>query len=420
MRTASHFAVGLGKREKVRRPQNPVKPKLAGRASGVFDSAGRTVDSPPVTKRRVGILTHHELEALAADGAIQPAVPFAPDQVQPTSLDLRLGPVAYRIRAGFLPRTEPVAERLRDLSLHTLDLEHGAVLERGCIYLVPLLETLALPHDVSGRCNPKSSTGRIDLFTRVITDAHERFDDVRAGYHGRLFLEIMPRSFPVRVQTGLRLNQIRLLRGRTRLDDADTTAEHGASPLVTAANGDAIEPSRLRIDGGFHLAVSLVPDPGSAIVGYRAKGYTGVVDLASIGTHDPLAFFEPIEATPTRRLLLEPEEFYIFQSRERVRVPLHLAAEMHAYDVGIGELRTNYAGFFDAGFGHGGSGELRGTPAVLEVRPHDVPFLIDDGQVLFRLEFHRTLMRCERWYGGPGSSSNYARQGLTLAKYFRA
>lgn len=380
----------------------------------------RTVDSAPVTKRRVGILTHHELESLAHDGAITTAVPFAPDQVQPTSLDLRLGPIAYRIRAGFLPRTEPVAERLRDLSLYTLDLDRGAVLERGCIYLVPLLEGLHLPADVSGRCNPKSSTGRIDLFTRVITDANERFDDVRAGYHGPLFLEIMPRSFPVRVQTGLRLNQIRLLRGRTRLDDAGTATEHASTPLVTDARGGAIASAELRIDGGFHLAVSLVPDAGSDIIGYRAKGYTGVVDLASIGTHDPLEFFEPLPATPSRRLLLEPEEFYIFQSRERVRVPLHLAAEMHAYDVGIGELRTNYAGFFDAGFGHGGDGSLHGTPAVLEVRPHDVPFLIEDGQVLFRLEFHRTIETCERWYGGPGTSSSYAKQGLTLAKYFRA
>lgn len=420
MRTASHFAVGLGKGEKVRGAQNPVKPKLAGCGMEAFASATRTVDSPPVTKRRVGILTHHELESLAQQRAIHAPVPFAPDQVQPTSLDLRLGPIAYRIRAGFLPRTEPVSERLRDLCLYTLDLEQGAVLERGCIYLVPLLETLGLPPDVSGRCNPKSSTGRIDLFTRVITDCHERFDDIRAGYHGRLFLEIMPRSFPVRVQTGLRLNQIRLLRGKTRLDDGETTHEHEASALVTDAHGGAFAAGSLRIDGGFHLAVSLVPDPGTEIIGYRAKGYTGVVDLASIGTHDPLAFFEPLAATASRRLLLEPEEFYIFQSRERVRVPLHLAAEMHAYDVGIGELRTNYAGFFDAGFGHGGDGALRGTPAVLEVRPHDVPFVIEDGQVLFRLEFHRTLMRCERWYGGPGSSSNYARQGLTLAKYFRA
>ncbi len=366
-----------------------------------------------------GILTHADLELLRAEGAIVCPRPFDADQIQPTSLDLRLGERAFRIRAGFLPGRATVAARVADLTLYEVDLTAGAVFEPGQIHLVPLQEELALPSDVRARANPKSSTGRLDLFTRVITDRHERFDDVAAGYRGPLFIEVMPRSFPVRVRTGHRLNQIRLLRGTALLTDEEHREQHANHRLITVEGGRATSDDEVIVDGGFYFRVALTTRRPDGIVGYRAKKYAGVVDLDRVRGHDPNDYFDPIVADARGRLLLEPEEFYIFASRERIRVPPHLAAEMSAYDVGIGELRTNYAGFFDAGFGYGARGERDGTPAVLEVRPHDVPFLIEDGQVFFRLEFSRTTRPCTRLYGDPGSSSSYADQGLTLAKYFR-
>lgn len=366
-----------------------------------------------------GIYTHVEIDELVARGAIASETPLVPDSVQPTSLDLRLGRRAHRIRAGFLPTRHGVAERLAELSLFEIDLEAGAVFEPGHIYLVPLEEELALPAGVCARANPKSSIGRVDLFTRVICDRAARFDDVPSGYRGKLYVEVVPRSFPIRLRRGSRLNQIRFLGEDSLLSDAEHRAAHDADPLVIDRDGKVAASRDLDVDGGLNLGVSLVPERDDGIIGYRARRFTGVVDLDRPSAHDPAEFFEPIFATKDRRLLLEPEEFYIFASRDRIRVPPQYAAEMLAYDVGIGELRTNYAGFFDAGFGYGEKGELLGTPGVLEVRAHDVPFVVEDGQVFFRLVYHRTTRRCERVYGANGSGSNYARQGLTLAKYFK-
>ncbi|MFH0944064.1 MAG: 2'-deoxycytidine 5'-triphosphate deaminase [Planctomycetota bacterium] len=365
-----------------------------------------------------GILTHTEIEALSRSGGIGSRPELQSDQVQPTSLDLRLGSFAHRIRAGFLPGQAKVAERLRDLVLYDVDLEGGFVLEPGQIFLVPLVERLALPEGVRARCNPKSSTGRLDIFTRVIADRHARFDDIPDGYQGPLYLEVMPRSFPVRIRAGERLNQVRFLTGAPGLSDQDHLLEHQTHRVLILPDGHPPRADEVVVDGGFYLRISLRSDRPDGIVGYKARRFTDVIDLSAVAGHDPLAFFEPLPEAGGQ-YLLEPEEFYIFASRERIRVPPHLAAEMTAYDVGVGELRTNYAGFFDAGFGHGERGELEGTRAVLEIRPHDVPFLIEDGQVLFKLEFSRTTRPCTRLYGGAGTASSYAHQGLSLAKQFK-
>ena len=366
-----------------------------------------------------GILTHQEIERLARAGSIMCGRELESDQIQPTSLDLRLGTRAIRIRAGFLPGKQSVEECLEDLSLFEIDLRDGAVFEPGQIYLVPLEERLDLGEELRARCNPKSSTGRLDVFTRVITDCHHRFDNIPQGYRGPLYLEVMPRSFPIRLRAGHRLNQVRFLAGQPRLSDAELRQAHQRYQVLTLDPGRPLPEAELEVDGGFYLRVSLESTRPDGVVGYRARRFTDVVDLDRIGGHDPAAFFEPILASGGR-LLLEPEEFYIFASRERIRVPPHLAAEMTAYDVGVGELRTNYAGFFDPGFGYGEHGERDGTRAVLEVRPHDVPFLVEDGQVFFKLEFYRTVVPCQRIYGGTGSSAAYADQGLALAKYFSA
>lgn len=362
-----------------------------------------------------GILVHQQIRALIESGAIASTPAISPAQIQPSSLDLRLATRGYRVRSGFLPENVRVADRLEDVTLYTFDLTDGAVLEKGHCYIVPLLEHLAQPLPYLVRANPKSSTGRLDLFTRLLADCSGRFEQVPPGYTGPLYLEIVPRSFPVRVQTGLSLCQIRFSQGQALLSDDELRAEHRKKPLLFDDRGQPIALEKLRLDRGLMMGVSTKRDRDlTGPIGYVARRYTGIVDMCQEGGHDSAAFFEPITEPERGHLFVEPEEFYIFASKERVRVPGHLAAEMAAYDVGIGELRTNYAGFFDNGFG----GE-NGTRAVLEVRPHDVPFLLEDGQVFFKLEFFRTLEMPEVIYGDRSLSSHYQGQGLKLSKHFR-
>lgn len=349
------------------------------------------------------------------------AAPPAPSQVQPASVDLRLGPTAHRIRAGFLPDATPIEERLAGLSTSTLSLAgDGAVLERGLVYLVPLDEELALPGDVRGRFNPRSSTGRCDLFTRVLCPGHPRFDEAPAGYAGRLWIEICPLSFPVRLRRGDRLCQVRLQRGAASLSTGELRGLCAEAPLVFDGER-ALGADELRFDddGGLELRLGLT---GREPAGWRAAPHTDLVSFSDEGAHDPRAFWEPVHA-PDGRCILAPGSFYIFSSRERLRVPPTHAAEMLPVDVGIGELRNNYAGFFDNGFGWeedaSGRPTGHGTPAVLEVRAHDVPFLVEDGQVFFRLKFFRTNGRPEHLYGQGRAGGSYRGQDLTLARAFR-
>jgi len=372
-----------------------------------------------------GILPIQALKSAVRDGWIK--APQAPDirddQFQPASLDLRLGPKAYRIRCSFLPQDRTVAEVLPELSMYEVDLERQGILERGNVYLIPLMESLALPDALKGRTNPKSSTGRLDIFTRVITDRSHRFEEIGAGYHGPLYLEVVPRSFTVRVTPGLSLNQLRLVTGDPRLDDAELADLYARECLLFDGTGRPVPPADTLIRDGLFMRIDLKGEGAgkSRIIGYRARRNSDVVDLTKVGAHDAAAYWAPIEAREGTQdhLILEPEEFYIFASRERVRVPPDVAAEMVEYDSGSGELRTHYAGFFDSGFGYGGGGEAeecRGTRAVLEVRPHDVPFRIEHGQVFFKLVYERLTARPDVLYG---RGSHYHRQGLTLSKHFR-
>jgi dCTP deaminase len=363
-----------------------------------------------------GILVHQHIRALLDEEVVVAANPaISPQQVQPASLDLRLGTRGFRVRSGFLPEHATVAELLEETTLYTFDTTDGAILEKGHCYVFPLLERIERPLPFPIRANPKSSTGRLDLFTRLLADRCGRFEQAPAGYRGPLYLEVVPRSFPVRIRAGLSLCQVRFVAGQPLLDDATLRAEYEREPLLYNADGEPIPPSRARIDGGLCMGVALRRDSDlTGPVGYRARRHSGVVDLARANAHDWQDFFDAIQEPPRGRLIVEPEEFYIFASKERIRVPTHLAAEMAAYDVGIGEVRTNYAGFFDNGFG--GS---RGTRAVLEVRPHDVPFLVEDGQVFFRLQFFKSLALPDVCYGDPRLGSHYQGQGLKLSKHFR-
>ncbi|MCE1234737.1 MAG: 2'-deoxycytidine 5'-triphosphate deaminase [Hyphomicrobiales bacterium] len=369
-----------------------------------------------MTGSGAGILAAQDIRELAASGAISTARPFDADQIQPASLDLRLGARAYRVRASFLPGPDlSVEAKVRALTLHEIDLTEGSVLETGCVYVVPLMEILALPTDVSASANPKSSTGRLDVFTRVICDQARAFDTIAAGYRGPLWLEISPRTFPVKVRAGSRLSQIRFRRGDARLSDAELVEVHARETIVSG--GDAV------IQGGLALSIDLegtAPFAGGTgnLVGYRAKRHTGVVDVDRKAALDVLDFWEPIVRRGEQKaLILDPDEFYILVSREAVHVPPDYAAEMVPFDPLVGEFRVHYAGFFDPGFGHAGVGGA-GARAVLEVRSHEVPFILDHGQTIGRLVYERMRRRPDCLYGETGSS--YQAQGLKLSKHFRA
>jgi dCTP deaminase len=335
-----------------------------------------------------GILPYQAIEALIAARGITAESPFTPIQVQPASLDLRLGGSVWRVRASFLPGLgRTVAERLDEVAMHRLDLTQGAVLERGCVYIAELQERLALPPGVSARANPKSSTGRVDVFVRLLTDHSAAFDDVTEGYHGPTYIEIAPQTFSVLVRTGTRLNQLRLKRG----------------------------------ESGHKRITSVGVDLTGDVVGFRARRHAGVVDLDHENGHDPKDFWQPLEPRINRsgvgELLLDPGEFYILASKEAVEIPVMEAAEMTPIDPSVGEFRVHYAGFFDPGFGTEEAGAV-GSRGVLEVRSHETPFLLEDGQTVARLVFEPLSERPSKIYGFDGS--HYQRQGLKLSKHFRA
>jgi len=356
-----------------------------------------------------GVLPSQTIRAMIEAGELSGSPDILREQVQPASLDLRLGDVAYRVRASFLAgHGRTVAERLDEFEMHRIDLTGDAVLEKGCVYVVPLIERLALPEGVQAVANAKSSTGRLDLLTRAITDGGEEFDRIPPGYDGPLYAEICPRSFSVKVRPGMRLNQIRFRRGQAVLDDAALAALHDDTPLVTG--GPAV------ISEGLGFSVDLRPASGT-LAGYRAKPHTGVIDLDRIGHYDPAEFWEPIR-TAKGQIILDPGAFYILVSREAVCIPPLYAAEMAPYLAMVGEFRVHYAGFFDPGFGHAEAGGA-GARGVLEVRCHEAPFVLEHGQVVGRLVYEHMAERPEELYG-VGIASNYQGQGLKLSKHFRA
>jgi dCTP deaminase len=350
-----------------------------------------------------GILPDRMIAALAADGGILSESQFMADQIQPASLDLRLGEVAYRVRASFLPGRTTVGRRIDELKLHEISLTDGAVLETGCVYIVPLLESLALPDDISAAANPKSST-------RVIADETRGFDRIEIGYHGPLYAEISPRTFPVLVREGSRLSQIRFRHGHALLDSDSLRALHARERLVDAPTADVSE--------GVAVGVDLSGIGPGGLVGYRAKRHTGLIDMERRSGYAVLDFWEPIQARPDKNLILDPDEFYILASKEAVQVPPDYAAEMVPFDPLVGEFRVHYAGFFDPGFGYAGAGG-KGARAVLEVRSREVPFILEHGQIVGRLIYEKMIARPEKLYG-QGIGSNYQAQSLKLSKHFKA
>jgi dCTP deaminase len=361
------------------------------------------------TQAANGIAPAHIIRQMVETGHIIAESVLDVDQVQPASLDLRLGEVAWRVRASFMPGPRhTVADRLEQLSLHKIDLTDSAVLEVGCVYIVPLLESLALDDTMSAAANPKSSTGRLDIFTRVIADMAAEFDTVPAGYKGPLYAEISPRTFPILVRTGSRLSQIRFRSGNVSPSDDLIHKLHSEKPLVTS--GD------VSIDNGIALSVDLSSFDDNQPVGFRAKRHSGLVDVDRKAGLEVLDYWDPIWQRGS--LILDPDQFYILASKEAVRVPPTHAAEMVPFNPLVGEFRVHYAGFFDPGFGDV-SGDGEGSRAVLEVRSHEVPFILEDGQIIGRLVYEPLSEPPETVYG-QGIGSNYQKQGLKLSKHFKA
>jgi dCTP deaminase len=360
-----------------------------------------------------GILPSQAIHALRRDGEILAEADILPEQIQPASMDLRLGAVAYRVRASFLPGPDAaVLEKIQQLDGYAIDLTNSAVLEKGCVYVVPLIESLALSANIAGLANPKSSTGRLDILTRLITDRTAAFDRVERGYHGPLYVEIAPRTFSVVVRTGTRLNQLRFRRGTPTVASGELQRLHDEQQIVMALGDE----NKLGEDGMLRVTVDLGGDGGESLIGFRARKHTDRIDVERIGHYDPLDFWEPIHAHRDPRIILDPNDFYILKTRESVGVPPDYAAEMMAYDTTVGEFRVHYAGFFDPGFGWDRA--AGGSRAVLEVRSHEVPFLLEHGQTVGWLRYEPMAGRPDKLYG-RGIGSNYQNQGLALAKQFR-
>ncbi|MDD9920978.1 MAG: 2'-deoxycytidine 5'-triphosphate deaminase [Boseongicola sp.] len=354
-----------------------------------------------------GVLPDSALKRMISEGAISAVPDVIDEQLQPASLDLRLGTKAYRVRASFLAQDgATISDRLNEFVMHEIDLSNGAVLEKGCVYVVPLMEALNLPATVSAVANAKSSTGRLDLLTRTIIDGGTEFDRIPAGYSGPLYAEICPRSFSVLVRPGMRLNQIRFRDGQAALDDDELAKLHEEVRLVS---GEPV------ISQGLGFSVDLRPATGT-LVGYRAKPHTGVIDLDNIAGYEPADFWEEIH-TQSGRIILDPGAFYILVSREAVTIPPTHAAEMAPYLAMVGEFRVHYAGFFDPGFGWAEAGG-EGSRGVLEVRCHEAPFVLEHGQVVGRLVYEKMSAKPETLYGRE-IASNYQGQGLKLSKHFR-
>ena len=372
-------------------------------------------DAAASVATRGGILPSQRITALIERGAVRADAPIGEEQIQPASLDLRLGNVAHRVRASFLPgERAPVARKIDTLKMHTMDLSAGAVLERDCVYVVPLQESLQLPKGISARANAKSSTGRLDVFTRLITDYSAVFDQVAKGYRGQLYVEIAPRTFTVLARAGDCLNQLRFSRGAPAYSGPTLARLDADRGLVYREDA----PAPAHIEGGLRVGIDLAGVEGSNVAGYRARQHSSIIEIAKLDYYDMPDYWDVILTSHDNSVVLEPDAFHLFVSKEKIRVPPDHAAEMVAYDPSVGEFRVHYAGFFDPGFGHGAEGEIEGTRAVLEVRSHEVPFLLEDGQIVGRLIYEPLSEMPAKVYG-PSIGSKYQDQGLALAKQFK-
>jgi dCTP deaminase len=382
-----------------------------GIAPSVFASAD-TGSAGLAQRMGTGVLPYQAIMAMIRAREITAAPEIEPAQIQPASMDLRLGHHAYRVRASFLPGAEAsVMDKVKEMGGYPLDLAEGAVLERGCVYVVPLMERVRLSGGVMGFANPKSSTGRLDVLTRLITDRGTAFDQIERGYEGSLYLEIAPQTFSIVARQGSRLNQLRFQRGNPIIAVSELHRLYDEGQLVRA------EGARHQIrDNLVPVTIDLKGQGQGSVIGYRAKKHTDKIDIDALSAYDPHDYWERLTYHREATLILDPDEFYILATAEEVGVPPDLAAEMVPYYTRSGEYRVHYAGFFDPGFGW--NGRAGGSRAVLEVRSHEVPFMLEHGQTVAWLRYERMAGHPDRIYG-VSIKSNYQNQGLALAKHFR-
>jgi len=382
---------------------------------GAGNSLFPQLTTEQVSSRTTGILPAQTIRDLIAGRRLEASEEITEEQIQPASIDLRLGEVAYRVRASFLPGQDcTVQDKVSALLITKVDLTDGALFEPGCAYIVPLMEELRLPKNVEARANPKSTTGRLDIFTRLITDYGAEFERVRPGYRGKLFAEIVSRTFTLHVRRGMRLNQLRFIRGNPPSHDGPLAELDERENLVYE---DEEGPVKAKIDKGLRISVRLNAEGENDLVAFRAKKHAPVIDFGVRDFYDPREYWDAVYSVPGRGIVLDPGDFYLLASKEKVRVPPEYAAEMVPYDQSIGEFRVHYAGFFDPGFGYGLS-DVLGTLAVLEVRAHEVPILIEHGQIVGRLVYSPMVARPDKIYGVQIGSS-YQMQGLALSKQFK-
>lgn len=388
-------------------------------ASNQSQMAFENGPEPPIEDaqaRTTGILPSQEISNLIARGHISAMPAISPDHIQPASLDLRLGDMAHRVRASFLPGPHSTVEaKIKELRMTRVDLTGAPVFEKDCVYIIPLVEELNLPENISGKANPKSTTGRLDIFTRLITDYGTEFDRVPPGYKGKLYAEVVSRTFTVALRAGMRLSQLRFVQGNPVSGDRTIRELNQEEPLVYMDDEDS--PTKARLQRGLRITVNLEAVEADEIIAYKAKRYAPAIELDRIDYYATEEFWEVRHQNSSKSLILEPGDFYILASRERVRVPPEFAAEMVPFDPADGEFRIHYAGFFDPGFGYGSS-DIKGTRAVLEVRAHEVPFLMEHGQLVGRLNYMPLLCRPDKIYG-TNIGSSYQHQALTLSKQFR-
>lgn len=371
---------------------------------------------PRGEERARGILPLQIIRKLIESGSIHSSEKIDGAQIQPASIDLRLGRVAYRVAASFLPGSSSRVEaRIKQFNMAEVDLTKLAIFERGCVYIVPILEELALPKNVAAKANPKSTTGRLDIFTRLIIDYGTEFERVPHGYAGKLYAEIVPRTFSVGVRAGMKLNQLRFIRGKERDSDAMLADLDKQEGLVYKDGEDTAAQAHIR--QGLRITVDLAGEGADSVVAYKARKNAPVIHLDRIGYYDPDDFWEPIRSRADKGLILDQDDFYLLASKEKIRVPPTVAAEMVPFDASVGEFRIHYAGFFDPGFGYGTS-DILGTKAVLEVRAHEVPILMEHEQMVGRLIYSQLVAEPEMVYGAAMGSS-YQQQGLALSKQFR-
>jgi dCTP deaminase len=371
--------------------------------------------APTGVNVKTGVLPSQAIRELISAGLIKAQPSISEEQIQPASLDLRIGYVAHRVQAGFLPgQYSTVEERVSALRMSRVDLSSSTVLEKGCVYVVPLLEEIFLPEGISAKANPKSTTGRLDVLVRLITDFGVEYERVPSGYKGKLYAEIVPLTFSIRLPALTRLNQLRFFRGNPLASDSQINALDERQALVYSQEEN---PVKAQVERGLRISVNLYSENPSEIIAYKAKKNAPIVDLSELNHYDPADFWDAKYRVSDKGLILDPGDFYILASKEHIRVPPEYAAEMVPFDPSMGEFRIHYAGFFDPGFGYGDS-DIKGTRAVLEVRAHEVPFLIEHGQIVGRLTYMRLLTAPDKVYG-VGIGSSYQRQALALSKQFR-